>query len=98
MGPRPRSREPQHAVIPSARVGAAPPTGLACVRAAAPTVPRVGLGVAGGGCLAATSLSDLGGRPWRGPRASPPLCSGEVAGVGGGGGGRAAVGSVVTAG
>lgn len=38
-------------MIPSARVGAAPPTGFARVRSAAPTVLRVGLGVAGGGCL-----------------------------------------------
>lgn len=48
VGPRSRNPESQEAVIPSARVQAATPTGLAPLRRAAPTILRVGLGVARG--------------------------------------------------
>ena len=96
MGPRPRSPEPQQAVISSAPVGTAPPTGLACVRATAPTVPRVVLGVAGGECQAGGEPFILGKAGPRGARARPHLSTLEK--WLGGGGGRAAVGSAVTAG
>lgn len=80
VGPRPRSPEPQQAVIPSARVGRPLPRAWrACAR---PRPPSCGWDWAWPeeGVRPAASLSFLGGRPRRGPRASPPLYSGAVAG------------------
>lgn len=79
-------RRPQEAVIPSARVGVAPPTGLACVCGAAPSILLVGLGVARV-CPGQDEPLIWGrgrSRPTRAPGTSPPLSLGKVLWVEGG--------------
>lgn len=73
-------------MIPSARVGVAPPTGLVCVCGAAPSILPVGLGVVRvyPGQDRAFNLGEGRSRPTRAPGTSPPLSLGKVSGAEGG--------------